>query len=446
MIYLTYSVEHWVKCIGIHLRVTLRMQARSYAFHNKPVTLHDIEKHWSESNLCTQMVILTTHSSLSKILGGTPGLIHLADVKAMVLRMKEYTLENIQTSGLNEVKKSRDVSRLFLLEYYLDIIAKCKSLDEMAGHFLVQYTWEPERKIFRVMQANKRSCPYGYEYHGQAPLLTPIMACDKVAFNILNATAVSNGIITLRQDVRKAQLRTVAQVFGRPFFFVSSGVQDNFKEALVGSVITNTWIYVQVDDLSEKNIPLLRRLLVQLEIARKFREDFLDVFGQEIPLGQNANIFLARSTLLSSSQEPLPASVPLERFRQISLTVLPLKMKIRMALNSRGVSDKGLNLFLLIVVDRFLQLEEELGPQCIVVKMLNAIKLSISTAKLGIMQKFFNQGLDAEGMKVKMNLGQLVLDNDVYDIIKKHAKMTSEFKSYFEDIRNPSMVAAATSR
>ena len=223
-------------------------------------------------------------------------------------------------------------------------------------------------------------------------------------------------------------------------------MQDNFKEALVGSVITNTWIYIQVDDLSAANLPLLRRLLVQLEVARKFREDFLDVSGQEVPLGQNAHIFLARSTLLASTHEPLPASALLDRFRHISLTILPLKMKLRLALISRGVSDKGLNLFLLIVVDRFLSLEEELGPQCIVVKMLNAIKLSISTAKLGIMQKFFNQGLDAEGMKVKMNMGQLVLDDDVYDIIKRHAKMTSEFKSYFEDIRNPSMVAAATSR
>ena len=159
----------------------------------------------------------------------------------------------------------------------------------------------------------------------------------------------------------------------------------------MGSVITNTWIYVQVDDLSQKNVPLLRRFLVQLEIARKFREDFLDVFGQEVPLGQNAHLFLARSTLLSASRRPLPATTPLERFRQISLTVLPLKMKIRLALISRGVSDKGLNLFLLIVMDKFFQLEEDLGPQCIVVKMLNAIKLSISTAKLGIMQKFFNQ-------------------------------------------------------
>ena len=54
-------------------------------------------------------------------------------------------------------------------------------------------------------------------------------------------------------------------------------------------------------------------------------------------------------------------------------------------------------------------------------------------------------GMDAEVMRVKMSIGQLVLDQDVYDIIKRHAKMTAEFKSYFEDIRNPSMVAAATS-
>ena len=48
-------------------------------------------------------------------------------------------------------------------------------------------------------------------------------------------------------------------------------------------------------------------------------------------------------------------------------------------------------------------------------------------------------------MRVKMSIGQLVLDDDVYDIIRRHAKMTSEFKSYFEDIRNPSLAAAAAS-
>ena len=89
-------------------------------------------------------------------------------------------------------------------------------------------------------------------------------------------------------------------------------------------------------------------------------------------------------------------SAMFRRFRSISLTPLPLPTKIRLKLAQRGVSDKGLSLFLLIVVDRFMEFEDELGPQCIVVKMLNSIKLSISTSKLGIMQKFFNQGMDAE--------------------------------------------------
>ena len=30
-------------------------------------------------------------------------------------------------------------------------------------------------------------------------------------------------------------------------------------------------------------------------------------------------------------------------------------------------------------------------------------------------------------------------------LFRRHAKMTSEFKTYFEDFKNPSMVAAATS-
>ena len=62
------------------------------------------------------------------------------------------------------------------------------------------------------------------------------------------------------------------------------------------------------------------------------------------------------------------------------------------------------------------------------------------------MQKFLNHGLDAEAMRVKISLERLILDPDVIDIIRRHAKMTTEFKTYFEDFKNPSMVAAATSQ
>ena len=60
------GVEHWVKCIGIHLRGTLRSQARKYSFHHDRVTLQDLERHWQEenANFTTQMVIITTHSSM----------------------------------------------------------------------------------------------------------------------------------------------------------------------------------------------------------------------------------------------------------------------------------------------------------------------------------------------------------------------------------------------
>ena len=123
------------------------------------------------------------------------------------------------------------------------------------------------------------------------------------------------------------------------------------------------------------------------------------------------------------------------RFRAISLTPLPLPMKLRYGLAKRGVSDKGLSIFLLIVVDRFLQFEEELGPQCIVIKMLNSIKLSISTSKLGIMQKFFNQGkysgnyfsfwaLKPGGTTFKIgNLGKQLCWRKVWEVRKMFLKL-----------------------
>ncbi len=48
-------------------------------------------------------------------------------------------------------------------------------------------------------------------------------------------------------------------------------------------------------------------------------------------------------------------------------------------------------------------------------------------------------------MRIKMTIDKLVLDDDVYDIIKRHAKMTEDFRHYFEDFRNPSMAAASAS-
>ena len=91
-----------------------------------------------------------------------------------------------------------------------------------------------------------------------------------------------------------------------------------------------------------------------MEIAKRFREEFLELFGQEVPLGGHTNMFIARASLLSHTIkiEATSVSNTFKRFRTISLTSLPLNMKVRLGLLSRGVSERGLSIFLLIVVDR----------------------------------------------------------------------------------------------
>ena len=58
--------------------------------------------------------------------------------------------------------------------------------------------------------------------------------------------------------------------------------------------------FFSIDDLEARNRPLLRTFLMQLEIAKRFREDFLDLFGQEIALGGHTNVFIARTNLLTT--------------------------------------------------------------------------------------------------------------------------------------------------
>jgi hypothetical protein len=50
---------------------------------------------------------------------------------------------------------------------------------KLLNSFLISYSWEQERKIFRVSLINDSTVPYGYEYTAQAPLFTPLFAADR---------------------------------------------------------------------------------------------------------------------------------------------------------------------------------------------------------------------------------------------------------------------------
>ena len=63
---------------------------------------------------------------------------------------------------------------------------------------------------------------------------------------------------------------------------------------------------------------------MQLEIAKRFREDFLDLFGQEIALGGHTNVLISRTNLLSTCESHASVTAMFRRFRHISLTHLAL--------------------------------------------------------------------------------------------------------------------------
>ena len=249
------GVEHWVKYMGIHMRFTLRSQLRNY-FASPKSDLSDLLEQWKETKISTQMQLVVTHTLLGQILERDQ--LSKVEIVKILKEMKAFSIETIKSYGLNEIQKKREVAKLMQLEYYLDLFSKNKTCKKVLENFIVQYVWESQRKIIRVALSSGKWVPYGYEYNGQLPLFDPSMACDRTAFNILTAVTSSSGICVLNRDARKNQLKSICHIFGRPFFFVSAGVQDNFREALVGSVITNTWIYISIDDLISENRPLLR--------------------------------------------------------------------------------------------------------------------------------------------------------------------------------------------
>ena len=76
-------------------------------------------------------------------------------------------------------------------------------------------------------------------------MFNPSMAFDRVAYNVLTNVCQSD-IAILNRGARKSLLMALCYMYGRQFVFVSSSSSENFAEALVGGIITNTWLYIQV--------------------------------------------------------------------------------------------------------------------------------------------------------------------------------------------------------
>lgn len=116
------GAEHWVKCIGLHLKFTLRSYARRFP-HNQKTTVQKIRNQWEQTSqdVPTHLVIIGIHAELCKLLVENEN-IDMNELKETFECMKEFSLDSIKAQGFNELKKNREIAKLFQLEYYLDLL------------------------------------------------------------------------------------------------------------------------------------------------------------------------------------------------------------------------------------------------------------------------------------------------------------------------------------
>ena len=345
--------------------------------------------------------------------------------------------------------------------------------------------------IFLIISDPDAMTPYGYEYCAREVLFTPLLVADRVAYSVLSVMSQAD-ICLLKQDVRKSLFRTLANIYGRQMHFVRPDLNQNFKEALVGVIVTNSWLfiegleYLQLQMLS--NLNFLMTMALKIDNARKFKENFIEVLGKEIDLGSSVNIFLARSNLYSllcpESEKGMINTGGVERYRQIDLSRPSTAARVKLALLRRGITDNLTSVYLCSLVERIISvfqkdmilqdddLEEARKKQddsplpmfhsplvdtlvngplydsyCIEMKMFNAINQSVNTSKAAMVRHFLSLGV-AENMENNEGvLKKASLDVDLVELLTKSARMNKEFKTFFQGQKSLTLSqAAATSQ
>ena len=507
------GVDYWIKCIGFQMRATMRSQSRAFQKDSGGNRLEKVLDHWKNTTLSTQSQILVTHAFWCQYLqkekqGG------IEEFQKSIKEMEEFSCKRIRECEGSRSMANREVAKLFLLQYYQDLIRQREAhgngrpMESLYDKILIRYKWLKEQKIFcctSQMQQGQNEyggyeIPYGYEYCAQEVLFTPLLVEDRVAHSVLSIMSQGD-ICLLKQDVRKSLFRTLANIYGRQMHFVRPDLNQNFKEALVGVIVTNSWLFIEGLEFLQlqmaKNLNFLMSLALKIGNARKFNENFVEVLGKEIDLGSSVNIFLSRSNLYSLlcplSEQGMVQTGGLERYRQLTVSRPSISARVKLALLRRGITDNLTSVYLCSLVERILSVfqndiilqddniveddkdnnivEEENvkkelpqpmfhsplvdtlvnGPlydsYCIEMKMFNAINQSVNTSRAAMVRHFLSLGV-AEHLQNDQNMMKKIsLDVDLVELLTKSARMNKEFKTFFQGQRSLTLSqAAATSQ
>ena len=121
---------------------------------------------WQDTALSTQCQILVTHAFWCRYLqkekqGG------IEIFKRTIKEMEEYSCKQIKASESTRSKANREVAKLFLLQYYQDLIREKTSdgevddtMRKLHDRMIIRYHWLKEQKIFCCTSKMQQGMPF----------------------------------------------------------------------------------------------------------------------------------------------------------------------------------------------------------------------------------------------------------------------------------------------
>ena len=108
---------------------------------------------WRDTTLSTQCQILVTHAFWCQYLlkEKKQG---IAEFKKTIKEMEEFSCKQIKDSESTRSKANREVAKLFLLQYYQDLLRQKSSdgeintMEGMYDKIVIRYKWIKEQKIY----------------------------------------------------------------------------------------------------------------------------------------------------------------------------------------------------------------------------------------------------------------------------------------------------------
>ena len=117
-------------------------------------TLETVLEQWRDTMLSTQIQILTTHAFWCQYLQKQQEHNGIEQFQKTIKEMEQFSCKQIRDCETTRLKANREVAKLFLIQYYQDLIRQTPkdgepdTVEKVCDRMVIKYTWLKEQRIF----------------------------------------------------------------------------------------------------------------------------------------------------------------------------------------------------------------------------------------------------------------------------------------------------------